>query len=322
MAWIACVSLMVAGVPFGGDSGSTQATTAPATESVAAEPATCLFDRMDLSSFAALFPPSDRCFPRFISPISNPCLSKDPRALSQIYPMFLSNWIPSSHPVEGGSFQVYGAGLTVALSETCELGVVKGGYADKHFGNDDDGNGFFNLGLHLKKTLVRDVENQFLLAAGLQWEPQTGSGQVFQDHGDGLVTVFMTAGQEFCELSHFVGTVGFQFPFDDTDNSSFFYTSLHLDRQLRGWIYPILECNWYAYTDGGDRGIAASFGEVDGLVNLGTDGAGGNNLVTIAVGVNMLVSESREFGIVYETPVSHREDFLDHRLYVKYTIKF
>ncbi len=319
MAWIAWSSLLVASLAPAEESPSAAASESAVCSRCSAASA---LDNLGLSSLASLFPPGDRCFPRFISPISNAALAKDPRALSQIYPIFLGDWVPSSHPVEGGNFQVYAAGVTVAFNNCWEFGLVKGGYADRHFGNGDDGNGFFNLGMHLKRVLVRDVENQFLVAAGLQWEPQTGSGEVFQSHGDGLVTVFATAGKESNEVNHFLGTIGYQFPFDDTDNSSFFYTSLHVDRRVCGWIYPLLECNWFAYTDGGDRGLPPAFGEVDGIVNLGTSGAGGNNLVTVAAGVNFMLSESTEFGVAYETPVSHREDFLDHRMHVKLTFKF
>jgi hypothetical protein len=275
-----------------------------------------------IGSFAAMFPPSDQCFPRFISPVTNVALAKDARSLSRFYPVFINNWLPDDHPTEGGTVQVYGAGLTMALSETLEVGIVKGGYADKHFGNDDDGNGFFSTGMHVKKTLVRDFENQFLLAVGLQLEPQTGQREVFHAHGDGLLTTFVTVAKEWCETDHFLGTIGFQLPADHNENSTFIYTSLHFDRQLCGWVYPFVECNWFAYTRGADRGIPEAFGEGDGLVNVGTDGIGGHSIVTLAVGASILRCDNSELAIAYETPVTPHHDVMDHRLHVKYTLKF
>lgn len=150
MMGFACSLVVACGLVWGGeDPGVRLGTPEPAESLASACPSACPCEcpaprssLFDLSSLAALFPPSDSCFPRFISPISNPVLSKDPRALSQIYPVFLGDWIPSSHPVDGGSFQVYGMGLTVALDDSWEVGIVKGGVADKHFANGDNGAGF------------------------------------------------------------------------------------------------------------------------------------------------------------------------------------
>src|SRR5258708_5184122 len=49
---------------------------------------------------------SDRAFSRFIGPISNPVLSKDPRALTEARVLFVDDYIPDESPLKGGDFQV------------------------------------------------------------------------------------------------------------------------------------------------------------------------------------------------------------------------
>lgn len=266
---------------------------------------------------------SEQDFPRFIGPISAPVLAKDPRTLTQAWPLFISNWIPTSNPVGGGNFQVYGVGLSFALTERFELAVCKGGYAVGHLDGNDNRDGWFNLQFFAQYNLIRDVDNQFLLSLGLQYEPQTGEAEVFQNYGDGLFTPFVSVGKEFGGLNHVLASFGYQFPVDRTDNSSFFWATLHLDRRMFDWFYPLAELNWYGYTAGGDHGIPASFGELDNLINLGTSGMAGHNLVTAALGFNAVLIQSHlEAGAAWEFPISHERDFLANRLLVKLVLRY
>src|SRR5436305_720977 len=54
-------------------------------------------------------------FPNFIGFMSDPLQSIDPRAMTDLYPIFGSSWVSSFHPLPSGDFQLYGAGLTLAL---------------------------------------------------------------------------------------------------------------------------------------------------------------------------------------------------------------
>ena len=102
-----------------------------------------------------------------------------------------------------------------------------------------------------------------------------GEREVFENHGNGVMTVFTTLGKEVNCNWHILNTSGYQFGFDADENSSFFYNSLHIDRQVFGWLYPLAELNWFHYTGSGDRGLPAALGEGDGLLNLGTSGVAG-----------------------------------------------
>jgi hypothetical protein len=257
---------------------------------------------------------SDRAFPGFIGPISNPVLAKDPRSLTEARALFASNWFPHDHPFSGGDVELYAVQLRLALTERLTFIADKDGYASLYIPGTGRTSGWVNMAAGLKYTFVRDVENQFLVAGGFMYEPAMGDARVFQNQGGGLFTVFGTMGKEFGSCNHVLVNGGYQMPVDISQNSQFFYTSLHLDRQLFGWFYPLVELNWFHYTASGDRGIPAAVGEGDGLLNIGTSGVAGTDMVTVAVGAKAVINCHLQTGFAYETPISNRENLLGNRL--------
>jgi hypothetical protein len=79
----------------------------------------------------------NHAFPNFIGFISNPLQNIDPRAVTEIYPIFGSAWTKEAGPVPASDFQLYGAGLTIALSDRLAVGLNQGGYADVHLSTQD-----------------------------------------------------------------------------------------------------------------------------------------------------------------------------------------
>ncbi len=265
---------------------------------------------------------SDREFSSFVGPMSNPVLAKDPRALTEAQFLFIQDWIPDENSLGGGNFQVYGLQVRVALTDRLTFIADKDGYATIHPGRGPDRDGWLNVAVGLKYAFVRDVDRQLLVVGGFQYEPQSGEARVFQSQGDGLVTLFGTVGKGWCNGTHIIANAGYQLPIDRSQNSTFFYTQLHLDRQFRGWISPLVELNWYHWTDGGNRGLPAALGEGDGLINFGTSGVAGNDLVTVAAGVKAQLSDHLEVGVAYETPISNREDLIDHRIIAQVIFRY
>lgn len=265
---------------------------------------------------------SDREFCTFIGPISNPVLAKDPRALTEVRLLFVNDWIPNEHPFQGGDFQAYGMQVRVALTDRLSFIADKDGYATIHPGVGPNSDGWLNIAAGFKYALIRDVDRQLLVTAGLQFEPQTGETAVFQGHGDGIFTVFTSTGKGFCNGIHVIANAGYQFPADSAENSSFFYSQLHVDKQLFGCIYPLAELNWFHYTAGGRRGLPSALGEGDGLLNLGTSDVAGNDLVTAAVGIKAVIGKHLDVGVAYETPLSNRKDLLDHRILVEAIVRY
>ncbi len=265
---------------------------------------------------------SDRAFPGFIGPISNPILTKDPRALTEARFLFISDYIPTEHPFRGGDFQVYGLEVRAALTDRLSFIADKDGLLSIHPHVGPSETGWLNIAVGLKYALIRDVENQFLVVGGFMYEPHTGEAKVFQGQGDGLWTVFTTIGKEFAGRHHLIGNFGYQFPVREQENSSFFYTSLHLDRAWNGWLYTLAELNWFHWTQGGDRGLPPALGEGDGLINLGTSGVAGNDLVTSAVGLKAIVNRHLDIGTAFEFPLSNRKDLIDSRLLVEMIFRY
>lgn len=265
---------------------------------------------------------SDRAFDGFIGPITNPVLTKDPRSLTEARLLFVQNRLPGETPLTGGDFQVYAMQLRLALTDRLTFIADKDGYAVINPSRAPRRDGWLNVAAGLKYTFIRDVENQFLVTGGFMYEPQTGESSVFQGHGDGLFTFFGTVGKEFGACNHALFNFGYQVPVDSAQNSSFFFTQLHLDRQMFGWFYPLVEVNWYHWVAGGDRGLPPALGEGDGLLNLGTSGVAGNDLVTVALGFKIKLSPCTEFGAAWEVPVSNRRDLIDHRLTADFILRY
>jgi hypothetical protein len=264
---------------------------------------------------------SDYAFPTFVGPISNPFLSKDPRSLTELRLVFINNEIPTEHPLHGGDFQMIGAQARVALTDRLTFIADKSGYAWIHPGIGGETDGFLNVAAGLKYLIIRDVSTQFLWSVGAQFEPQTGEGRVFQNQGDGVLTGFTTVGKQF-GCWHFLGTGGYQFPMERDQGSSFYYVSLHLDRQFFHFLYPLVEVNWFHYDRSGDRGIPPEFGEGDGLINLGTSGVTRDELVTMAVGLKAAISPNLETGAAWEFPISSRKDLIDNRITFEVILRY
>ncbi len=319
-------------------------------------------------------------FVNFIGFLSNPLQNIDPRAVTALYPIFGSAWTSEAGPVPSGDFQLYGPGLTVALSDRLALGLNQGGYADVHlstrdqflvnrvaqlgrarvldllrrnpqaalallrqngFSPDDvqrlerlgsfdptgrfsdaeiggSRTGWLNLGGFVQYTLIEDVAAQFLLTGGLRWEAPCGSYEIFQGHGPAHLAPYLTAGKEIGNF-HLLATVGYNFPAGPgSDNSQAFYANVHLDRQMFGWFYPVVEVNSTYHTTSVSVDLPARFGFID----LGNFEATGN-IVTLAVGANaVLVPERVELGAVYSTPLATQHDFNFNGLLVKMMLRF
>ncbi len=265
---------------------------------------------------------SDHAFPGFVGPISNPYLSKDPRSLTELRFVFLNDEIPTGQALHGGNFEVVALQARVALTDRLTFLADQSGYTWIHPGNAAEEDGFLNVAAGLKYLLIRDVATQFLLSVGAQFEPQTGEGRVYQNQGDGVLSAWVTAGKQFADRWHLLSTSGYQFPIDPSQNSSFFYTSVHLDRRFFSWLYPLAELNWFHYDKGGDRGLPPDFGEGDGLFNLGTTGVAGNDLVTAAVGLKAAIGCHLETGAVFEFPLTGRKDLIDNRVTFEVIVRY
>ncbi|MFL5242885.1 MAG: hypothetical protein ACJ8FY_12310 [Gemmataceae bacterium] len=285
-------------------------------------------------------------FSNFIGFIGNPLENIDPRAVTAIYPLFGSSWVSNTAPIPNADGQVYGPGITVALSERLAVGVNQGGYAHLDITRNESArsarfrqlitqfdpqgrfrdveaggerNGFLNVGGFLQYTLIENVKDQFLLTGGVRWVAPCGSHEVFQGMGPALMAPYFTAGKEWGEF-HVLATSGFQFPFAGSGKleKDVFYTNIHLDRRCFGCLYPLVEFNLSYHTSNVSFGLATREGFID-FGNFQSQG----NVLTMAVGANVvLIKERLEFGAVYGTVLASQHDFEANSLLVKMMLRY
>ncbi|MBI1309847.1 hypothetical protein GC176_00960 [bacterium] len=262
---------------------------------------------------------SDRCFEGFIEPVTNSVFFEDPRSRTRVRFLFINQQTPPSTPVLGhSSVQVYGMQATFALNERLSVIAQKDGWINIQSDGIGNSGGWANLATGLKYVLVRDVENQFLLSGGVMYEWSNGSSSVFQGHGDGIWTPFLTAGQEIACNTHVIGTVGAHLPSDKWNDSTSWYYSFHLDHAITEKAYLLTELNGIHYTSNGGRlPVPIEGGD---LINLGSTTADGSYLVTMAFGGTYKFSDNWQSAAAYEIPLTGRNDIFQQRL--TFTLSF
>jgi hypothetical protein len=272
--------------------------------------------------------------------MGNPLFNIDPRAVTAAYPLFIGSWVQNAPPIPNADVQAYGPAMTVALSDRFAFGMNQGGFAALHTSRNPierrrlealdplgrfsdiragrERKGWLNIGGFVQYTLVADVEDQFLLTAGLRWVAPAGSHEIFQGHGPLELAPYVTVGKEFGRY-HVLATVGYQFPAGPgNDTLKVWYADVHFDRQCFGWLYPLVEFNTNALTKGVDVGLRTRTGFVD----FGNFEAAGT-VVSMAAGVNaVLVRERLELGAVYTTVIASERDFSANGLLVKMTLRY
>jgi hypothetical protein len=257
-----------------------------------------------------LIGPSDHGFDNFISPMTNPVFFEDPRTLTEARFIFLNHHVPDA--LGGGDVQVYALQLRAALTEDLSLIATKDGFivSDNPLIND----GWADIALGLKYNLYKDVQNQEILSAGFTFELPTGSSQALQGNGDGEFNLFLSGGLELFPEWHYLTASGFRLPTNRAEESSVWYWSNHLDRQLgQSGFYLFGETNWYHWMGSGRAFTLAPVEGID-LFNLGAVGVSGNDIVTGALGVKYKPSAAMELGLAWELPLTDRRDVLHDRI--------
>lgn len=276
-------------------------------------------------------------FQNFIGFISNPLQNIDPRAVTELYPLFMSYHVSSLPALPSTSMQLYGAGITVALSERLSIGLNQGGWAQATFSRNQPGlfpnlqgilqdrskygglrEGWLDLGGFIQYTVIENVPDQFLLTAGLRWAAPSGASQLFQGDPPWQLAPYVTAGKELGKF-HVLATTGFNFSAGsgpDTVNN--LYVNLHLDRQCFGWLYPLVEVSSSYPTKNFDVSLPTRRGYID-FGSFSTTGT----VVMLAAGANAVIVPNKvEFGAVYTTSIYTQRNFDVNGLIVRMTLRY
>jgi hypothetical protein len=259
---------------------------------------------------------SDHGFPGFIGWMSNPEYNIDPRSLSQIMPLYLGAWTDKFKVLPASNWQVMGPPVSLALTERLSIGLNRGGWAVADVKGQREG--WLDIGSYAQYTLIRDVPDQFLFTAGVQWGTPSGARQLFQGTPPDILAPYGTLGKEFGNF-HVLLTGGYQFPLGSgSPETRLFYGDLHLDVRLFGWLYPLVEFNGSYHT----TTVDLSRGPPRNFIDLGTFSAQGNILV-VSPGVNMVLIHDRlEFGGCYSTPIASQNNFNFNAFIVKMVMRF
>ncbi len=263
---------------------------------------------------------SDHAFDQFATPISNPFLAEDPRALTEVRPIFLYQNVPSPQPnFQGGNIFFFGGRASLALTERLSFTVNKlGGLAlgAKNKSFRDSEFGFAELWFGPKFTFYRDPQGGTLASAGAIFQLPSGPAKVFQDTGNFSIAPYVSVGKtlwEFRELGSFNGILNAGYAFaGNRERSEYFYATAHLDFDVRNnhRLYPVAELNWFQYTRSGST--QAVSGEGHDLFNFGSRSRGAS-LVTGALGGRYKITEAAQIGAAFELPLFGNKDVFQYR---------
>jgi hypothetical protein len=265
---------------------------------------------------------SDHAFDALVAPVTSPFLFEDPRASTEVRPLFLYQKVPDAQPnFRGGNLWFAGAQVRLALTERFSLVVSKLGAASANPDGVtpfDTGTGLAELWVGPKYTLIRDEEHGTLLAGGATFQVPAGSEAAFQDTGSLSVAPYLTLAQPFLKsrLGSFVGMANGGYSFSvNKARSDYLFANAHLSFDVGNAhrFYPLAELSYtQVTTDGRERpGVA---GEGRDLINFGGRGKGG--LLTGALGGRVKLTKSLDVGAAFELPLAGDKDFFGHRFTV------
>jgi hypothetical protein len=278
----------------------------------------CCCDPLDpCSRLFGVFLPSDHCFDRFISPISNPFFFEDPRSLTEVRGILVENSLPST--IGRGDVQVWATQLRGRLSERLSVIAPRLGYLQV---NQTGGstNGFLTSPVGFKYNLIRDVDRQFLVSAGMTYFIP-GENQAASDFNKGDFHFFLSGAKEIFGNGHWVSGTGFRIPSSSTIGTQLWYWSNQWDYELPNHIYPLVGVNWFHWMRSSPLGFPNPAAGLD-IINLPVQGIAGKNVATGVVGLKWKPSGHLEVGSGFEFPMTHYTDVIRNRLYVDVIVRY
>ncbi len=262
--------------------------------------------------------PSDHCFDRFVSPISNPFYFEDPRSLTEVRGIFLDNSLPES--VGGGDAQVWAAQVRGRLSERWSIIAPRVGYLQVNQSGEGAPVGFMSTPLGFKYNFLQDAGQQQLISAGATYFIP-GSSSAFSNFGDGDFHFFLTGGQEIIERGHWLSATGYRVPIDGDSGTQLWYWSNQWDYEVVDHWYGLFGVNWFQTVRSATNGIGAIVTALD-LIDIPASGVTGNDFTTAVAGIAWKPSSHFELASGFEFPLTDRTDILHNRAYAEITFRY
>jgi hypothetical protein len=269
-----------------------------------------------------------------ISPVSSPFMFEDPRALTEVRPLFIYEVAPNRNPAfSGGSAEFFGVQARVAFNERWSLVINEIGLVSLQPHDSDvdltDKTGFAEIRLGPKWTFYRNEQSGSIAAFGTTIDIPAGNKGVFQNTGSLSLDPYITFGQTFGRTSYgtfnFLAEAGYWFSVDD-ERTDYLHFHLHLDYDVANLhrIYPLIELNWMHTTAFG-KGNSYVGTEGADLVNFGSESYDGKrDLVTMAVGARYKFGSSDHYqiGTTFEFPMTDRKDLEAFRFGLDFIIRY
>jgi hypothetical protein len=215
--------------------------------------------------------PSDHCFDRFISPLSNPFFFEDPRSLTEVRGVFLVNNLPPG--LGTGEVEVTAGQLRGRLTDRLSVIAPRLAYLQANPRGDGSPKGFTSAPVGLKYNFLRDVDQQLVVSGGVTYFIP-GEDAAYSGFGDGDVHVFLTGGKQILDCGHWLSGTGFRLLLDSNWGTQLWYWSNQWDYELPGHLYPLAGVNWYHWLKNAGNNYTDGITGLD-LINLPTAGVAG-----------------------------------------------
>jgi hypothetical protein len=272
---------------------------------------------------------SDHGFDYFASPVTDPFLFEDPRALTELKPLFIYAGAPLSNPIfKGGNAEYYGLQARLAITERLSFTINELGFVTLNPFNPSAGppgqfsqsTGFAQVELGPKYTFLRSEEWKTVMAGGLLFQIPAGSPKVFQNTGTLGLAPYLSAAKNFClpcgwGSTNLMSTMGYDFSVTN-QRSQFWYMMFHWDYNIANtnMFYPFLELSWYHYTVGGKANVPGFGFEGLQLVNFGSNNVGGRDFLGISPGLRFKLNEHIQAGAAVTWPLLKQKEINDYTL--------
>lgn len=234
------------------------------------------------------------------APLTHPTSFEDPRATTEIRPIYIYHKIDNDFITSGGAANIYALQVRYAIDERWAVIATKDGYVDL---NTDqvlaDEDGWADVAAGVKYAFYRDESARQIATAGLRYEIPVGDDDVFQGQGDGAINPFLSGAIGVGPINIMAGT-GLRLAVDDQD-SSFYDFDIHFDTKF-GFFHPIVEFNVSQVIEGGERLPTSDEGE--DFFNFGSSDATGKTLVTGALGARFDITDDVVLGAAFQVPLT------------------
>jgi hypothetical protein len=258
-----------------------------------------------------------------ISPVANPIFFEDPRITSEVRPIYMYHFLPTTidyyggKAALGGQVQVMAVQLRYAVNDRLAIISTKDGYIEfqpdhtlaHHYG-------FADVAAGLKYALISDPDAQLIVTPGFTIILPTGSTDVYQGYGGAEWNIFLSAEKGFNNF-HITGNAGFRLPDNFAEQTAQLHYSLQLDYYANQYFIPFFAANGYTILSDGNRNLIQGVPlntELYDLINSGSTEARGTTQFTVGGGVRSRLVKNVDVGVSYEAGVVDPVGIFDSRI--------